>query len=166
MHYAPVRGPELHSPDVALLSEPCRNNKTLINVVTVGRHVEGTGHGEDQIGLSEPPAIGKMRRWGELRWIAFRCAFGSPFLDQRDLSIGEAALADEFAESVDRLPRRHESADCNRRDQFRALGSVLIGHQREWRDFPLMMAARAMVVEDGSDIATESDGRGADRRHR
>jgi hypothetical protein len=72
--------------------------------------VDGVGprHGDDEVRLSKLPAVGPLRRLRTVCGLAFGRAFVRPALDRRDLRIGQAPLALEFAEA--RLRERASAA--------------------------------------------------------
>ena len=52
----------------------------------------------------------------------------------------------------DRLPWRHQARPRDLGDEPRAFLRVFIGNQRKGRNFTLVVAGRAVLIEDGRDI--------------
>ena len=63
VHDATIAGPKLDAVDRHVVVERKRHGKRPVDIRPIGRDDERLGHGENQVGLPEPPAI------GELRWL-------------------------------------------------------------------------------------------------
>ena len=106
VHDAPIVRPELHSADEDILGEVRWQDKAPKLVGTIGRHSILYRQGQDDVGLSCLPALGKYRRGGLLRRITFRRSRLGPFFDERDLRVRKPALVGEPIAWL-RLPWRH-----------------------------------------------------------
>ena len=115
----------------------------------------GPRHGDDEIRLSKLPAVGPLRRLRTVCGLAFRRAFIRPALDRRDLRIGQAPLADEFAEVRLREPGRHPPRLRHPDDLLRALLDLPVLEQREGRRLVRAMTRRTAFEQDRRDVLVE-----------
>ena len=147
--------PELHGPDPLVVGQASRQHEVPIDVRTLGRHVEGGGHFENQVRCAQLPAVRELRQCRQFRQVAARHARLQPAGDDVDLIVGEPPFVGEVAEPMRGVPRRHVSRPRHLHDQLGALRDVLVPDQRERRDFARPMTRHAVGVQDRRDGRAE-----------
>src|SRR5271165_1518874 len=110
----------------------------------------------DQVWRSKLPAFHEMRPRRNVAGISFDCTLRNPLLNESNLSIRQTALLLELQVPGFGQPGRHEVRVRHRDDLVGVFLNVLVVQKRKRPRFPGTVAARAVLVNDGRDVATES----------
>src|SRR5205823_12086333 len=137
---------------IAVFSIVSRNNKTAINVVTIGRDFESFAHPQDVVGLSQRPLRWRFRWHGSLGRIPFAAALGQPLFDHAFFLIREGIITQKFAKTSLWLPRWHYSAIKNARNSARMVPYFTVAGQSEGSGASRIMAFRTVRINDRRDL--------------
>jgi hypothetical protein len=153
-----VARPEFDSLNVPALVQRHRQNEVAEQILAFGRHGKRLGHGQNQVGLPEMPAVRKARRRRPFARIALDGTRLDPIAQRLDFLVVEPPLPLEMPELGVRLPGRHEAMLGRRHDLRRPLSDVVVVQQRERRGFTRPVARRAVLKNDGGDVPVEGEG--------
>ena len=130
------------------------------------RHVRWRRDGEHQVRLPKLPLGGIDRRLGRIGSIPLRHARRDPLLDRCDVCLGQAARILEVAMARLRQPGWHVTRCRDLLHQRAPALRVAIGHKRERAGAALVMAGRAVLVDDWRYVVRPRHGSlcGTDRR--
>jgi hypothetical protein len=150
---------ELDAADPFVLRETSRDHEVAEDVRAAGGKFERRRHLQNEVGLAQPPAIGReLGQRRHLRRVPARHSGLDPGADGRNLRIAQPALADKLAVAGSGMPRGHVLLPGDARDEPPALGDVLVGDQRERRGLVGPMARNAVRLDDRGNRLRERDG--------
>src|SRR6266404_2476411 len=155
MNNRSVAGPDFRSLNPFVFGEARRHHKVLIVDDAFGRNAVLPGHAQHNVGFPDLPAFGELRPTRQIFWIAFRRAPINPGYDGGDVLLREASIVLKSAVLRIGVPGRHRSVEHLFADRLRPRPRVLEGHQRHWGDLARSVTARAVLVEDRSDVLYE-----------
>jgi hypothetical protein len=166
VHDASVVRAQFDGANPASLLQSAGHDEVAEQIGAVGRHDERLGHFEHEIGLAHLPAIGKSRRGGRVRGVAFKSTGGKPRAQRVLRGFVETSLALEGQGLVRGDPRRHRSGVDALDNLSRAFLGVGEAQQGKRRDFAGAVAGGAVLLEQRRDVAVEGRRRGRNLQQR
>ena len=158
----PVPRAYLHRLHVFGLREVRRDVEVLVVDGAGRRDLEVLLHLEHDVGLTDRPALGIVRRRRLVLQIALRRAARGPGEDCLFLLVSQLAFVFERTGRRVRVPRRHVPLADLVANGLRIRTGVLIRQKRHRRDLAGTMTGGAVLVHDGRHVL----GKGRDRRRR
>jgi hypothetical protein len=148
---------ELDAADVGAPGDRHADREDAKSVSRLGLKCERPGGLDDQVGPTEQPALGPVRQGRKILRPTMSRSGLNPPVDERNLLVGQRLLVHEMAHTRLHLPRGHEAAACDRRDQGRAPPNIVVGRERERRRTAATMTRHTRVENNGRDVASERD---------
>src|SRR4029453_15184896 len=128
-----IVGPELDPANVAAARQRNWYDEIPEQIRAARHQLIRLGNRREEVRLSELPALGPDRHNRPIGGASFRRPLIDPLLNQIDLRIGQASLADEPRRIVFGQPRRHHAAGDGLDDLMTVALRVRIGEQAEGR---------------------------------